>query len=382
MIDTIVLTLTKDLYHITEPDRFTPSARWATGSRSHYSSIKSIQNPTKKELLNGIYKPRLTISCRPTSHKASKGRILDVRFEPMLKIELSLPKLVYGNNFDELQYKDFKQVSEKLAVALETMGVIVSTATLTNAPVSAIHYSKNISLHGGDTPYQYIQKFKEANIKRSLDTNETNYRNEGHSYRWHCNSYEVVFYDKIRDLEQAKKSSKRVVEKDSDIQLKLAKAFEKRNKLEILRMEVRLNKRVKMKQLFGKLGVKTDLTFKKLFKPAIAKKVLLHYVDELESKRSSLLDYEVSSDKGLLTALIFNNPDLSPNKIMQLFGLKKAFEVVTTRELRLMLGQYSERSWYRLMVDARDVKLPVKNNYFGELRRHIEIFKPTKLATF
>ena len=32
----------------------------------------------------------------------------------VLKIELSLPKLFFGNNFDELQYKDFSSVIKKL----------------------------------------------------------------------------------------------------------------------------------------------------------------------------------------------------------------------------------------------------------------------------
>ena len=55
----------------------------------------------------------------------------------------------------------------------------------------------------------------------SLDVNQTDYRNEGHSYKWHCNSYEVVFYDKIKDLEKAKQSEKRAIEKDNAIQLHL-----------------------------------------------------------------------------------------------------------------------------------------------------------------
>ncbi len=49
MIDTIVLTLTEDLFEITDPDRFTPSARWIIKhSATHYSGIISKQNPTKK----------------------------------------------------------------------------------------------------------------------------------------------------------------------------------------------------------------------------------------------------------------------------------------------------------------------------------------------
>ena len=190
MIDTIVLSLTPELYQISEPDKFKPAAHWILEAsknkeaRLKYRSITSKQNATKKELLNGIYKPHLTLAyCRNI-----QGII-----EPLLKIELSLPKLLYGNNFNELQYKDFKTITSKLAATLATMGVIVTPKDLTHASVLAIHYSKNIPLTDGSTPYHYINKIKEANVRLSLDTNQTDYRNEGHSYKWHCNSYEVVF---------------------------------------------------------------------------------------------------------------------------------------------------------------------------------------------
>jgi hypothetical protein len=259
MVDTIVLTLSKHMYHISNPDLFTPSARWVLMGHHKAHATQAKQNPTKKELRQGLYKPRLTISNRINALGAR---------EVMLKIELSLPKLLLGNNFAELQYKDFTPLAHKLIAVLADMGVIITLADLAQAPVSAIHYAKNFRLTDGSTPYHYIQKIKAANIKLSLDVNQTDYRNEGHSYRWHCNSYEVVFYDKIKDLEKAKISSKRALEKDNELQIALLKELATRHRFEVLRMEVRLNKRQKIKQLFKTLGIEADLTFQKLFKPA------------------------------------------------------------------------------------------------------------------
>ena len=143
-------------------------------------------------------------------------------------------------------------------------------------------------------------------------------------------------------------------------------------------MEVRLNKRNKMKHVFKTIGVKTDLTFKKLFKPSIAKKVLLHYLDELESKRPILLDYKAKSDKQLLVDLVFNNPHLAPKQILQLFGLKQAMNIMSLRELRLLLTQQNKRSWYVLMNMANKVKLPIGHDTFGEIRNALEFFKPLR----
>jgi hypothetical protein len=196
----------------------------------------------------------------------------------------------------------------------------------------------------------------------------------------HCNAYEVVFYDKIRDLEAAQKSNKRAIEKDSDLQRTIFESLKKRKKLEILRMEVRLNKRIKIKQLLKTLGIKSDLTFKSLFRSIIACKVLLHYLDEVEGKRSVLIDYRANSDKGLLAALIFNNPELSSKQVLNLYGLRKALEIVNPRELRAMFGKSSDRSWYRLMADAAKVKLPMTQSPFRVIRECLTKFKPLKLT--
>lgn len=362
------------MYRITQPDLFTPSAQWAlSNSCKQYPSIPSKQNPTKRELQRGIYKPRLTLSPRVNS--------LGTR-EIMLKIELSLPKLIFGNNFAELRYKNFPLLISKLVAALQDMGIEVTPEALTQAAVSAIHYSKNIQLTDGSTPYYYIRKIKESNAQLSLDVNQTDYRNEGHSYKWHANSYEIAFYDKIKDLEQAKISSKRAVEKDSSLQLSLLKSFQQRRNLEYLRMEVRLNNRTKIKQLFKKLNIAADLTFKKLFKPAIAKKILLHYLDEIERKRPILLDYKVSSDKALLVDLIFNNPDMSPKQIMQLYGLKQALNIMNPRELRTIFTRSNTRGWHRLIAETQKAKLPHAPSPLRGLREQLVKFEMVKSSFF
>lgn len=371
MIDTLAFTIPSDLFHITDPDKFTPSARWIGSPAWTMHNIKSTQNPTKKALRQGIYTPRLTLA---RCYNASRKR------EIMLRIELSLPKLLFGNNFDELQYKDFALLIQKLTTTLETMGVQISPATLAHAPVCTIHYSKNIPLTDGSIPFHYINKIKEAYAKLSLDTNESAYRNGGHGFKWHCNAYEIAFYDKINDLEKAKQSSKLAIEKESELQLACFDRLSTRKKFEVLRMEVRLNKREAIKRRFRTLNIKAALTFKGLFKPAIAKKVLLHYLDEVDNNRLPLLDYKAKSDEALLATLRMHNPSLNPKQIFQIFGLKKALALYTIRELRAMFGNTGCRSWYRLMADAKSVKLPATHSPLGVIRESIVKFRPTKLA--
>jgi len=363
MIDTIVLLLSQDEFKIN---------KIIASKTNKKLGIIWKQNPTKKDLKRGDYKPRLTLASRISWHNKNKR-------ETTLKIELSLPKLLFGNNFEELQYKDRFAVIEKLVAALKEMGVTTTQNAIANASVAAIHYSKNIPLIDGATPYHFINKIRNANIPLSLDVNQTDYRNHGHCYKWHCNSYEVVFYDKIKDLEKARISGKRALERDNEIQIDLFRRAENgRKKFEVLRMEVRLNKRQKIKQLFKKLNIKADLVFKKLFKPAISKKVLLHYLDKLESRWPTLIDYKTHNDKALLAELIFANPTLGPKKILQMYGLKRAIDAIPIGEMRAMFSKYSARSWYRLIADANSIQLPKVDRPLAVVRSSLTKLKPLK----
>lgn len=366
MTDTTKLMLDKSMFWVTDVSLFQKERQEA--SRGYFTLV---QNPTKTELRSGLYKPRLTL----TKRFNASGR-----HERTLSVEFSAPKLLYGNNFDEVQDSDFVRITELLSSVLKTMGVRIFNHVLLSAPVSAIHYSKNIPLTDGSTPHYLISKIKEANIPLALDVNQTDYRNDGHSYKWHSNSYEVAFYDKIKDLEMAKKSDKRAIEKDNAIQLNILDALEQRKRLEVLRMEVRLNNRQKMKQLFKTLKIDKELTFQSLFSSNISQQVLLHYIDELERQRPKLLDYGVSNPKALLADLIINNPRLGVKRTIQLFGLKNAFDAFTPRELRAMFGKYNNRSWYRLFAEAKQVKLPITKSPFDIVRKNLITFEPLKLV--
>lgn len=368
MIDTIKLMLDKSMFWITDETLF---EKGITNAGRGYATL--VQNPTQSELKSGIYKPRLTV----TNRFNASGRS-----EKTLSVELSLPKLLFGNNFDELTTADFETVVTRLRIVLKNMGVRVFTDVLTKAPVSAIHYSKNIPLTDGSTPHYIISKISEANITLTLDINQTDYRN-GYSYKWHCNSYEVAFYDKIKDLEDyKKKGNKRAVENDNELQLGLFDSLFKRTRFEVLRMEVRLNTRSKIKQLLTELGINRDATFKDLFNQTIAQKVLLNYLDVIESKRPGILDSVAKEPKALLADLVINNPKLGTLKTFQVFGLKQALTLMDIRELRAMLGKYGSRSWYRLIAETKKVRIPKTTSPFKVIRESLSSFKPLKLVDF
>ena len=379
MIDTIVLTLKTGVYTIFEPDNFSPSTRGLTDPTAGYyrlggrSNITCKQNPTPSELKRGIYKPKLTVTKRINR---------EGNFEIPLKIEFSIPKLLYGNNFDELTDADFPAVIQKLKAILNEMGVRVFEHFLINAPVSSVHYSKNIALTDYTTPYTYLSQIAMLNINKRLDTNRTDFRNEGHSFKYRANSFEIVFYDKIKDLQQAKVSEKRAEEKDNALQLDLFNVLKQRKPFEVLRFEVRLNQRQKIKQILKKVGKEIEPTFANIFSQDTAKRVLLHYLSEIEGAYPPLLVYQYDSPKKFFEGLLITNPKLKPTQALKLTAFRALLNEIGVRDYRQMTKRYGNYYWYSLNKEMEKLSDVNEVSVFSMLRKQLTEFKPLKLVDF
>lgn len=357
MIDTIVIMLPQGSYMIRDHDRFSPSTRglfeqpfYRLGSRANFSCY---QNPTAEQLRQGNYKPRLTTTKRPR-----KGS-----YDVSLKIELSLPKMLFGNNFDELTDVDFDTVIMKLQEKLKDMGVWVFDRVLRAAPISAVHYSKNIELTDYTTCSMILNQIAKANMNVRFDLNKTDFRNEGQALRYHANSFELVLYDKLRDLQQAKISEKRSLEKDNVVQLGLFDELTKRRPYEVLRMEMRLGQRRKIRQVLQAIKLDCEPTFANLFSAKVSQAVLLHHWQQIESTLSIL-----SSDMRpaeLLEAIRHRNPHVTPRKALMLAGAALVTHDGSERRLRQTLGFVGKKNdrWYALKRDMRKLNLPQNDSY-------------------
>ena len=377
MIDTIVLTLKRDMFTIFEPDRFTPSANEildAHYQRGGRAFRKCTQNHTPRELQSGIYKPRLTL-IRRVNNEGNP--------EISLKVEVSLPKLLFKNNFDEVEDKDFYNSVILLNQKLNDMGVEVSEFNLTTAPVSSIHYSKNIPLTDGSFPYIYLKEIQKANITQRLDFNQTDFRNEGQSVKFRANSYEIAFYDKLKDLEKAKVSEKRSEEKDNAIQFNLFEKIPVRKPFQLLRMEVRLNQRRKIKQVLKKTSLAIEPDFHSLYNKRVAKTILLYYLDEIENSYPKLLYMTPESTKDFIAQFTIENPKARIKDPLVALGFYHALEDLTTREIRELLKKYSRGNWYAFIKQINEFVYPkTRRSPFEPIRKSIEEFKPVKLVDF
>ena len=342
MLDTIAINLPPVDYQIKKPEKFNPHAgAFSNPMFGNNGLAKATCNPTKKEQAKG-YHPRLTLYKRPYVGGHATW----------LKIEFSAPKLVFGNNFEELRdTQDLSHVIDALHAALARMGVATTKEKLLNASISATHYSKNFLLDRSTPCHIIINMLGRMNVSTKLDLNQTNFRNGGQMAKYHAANHEVAIYDKVKDLQQAKKyGAGRGAEIDYDCQFHL---LDGNNYPEVLRLEARL-KSAKLKQLMKALAISRDTTLKGVFCPDLSRAILMHHWQEI-TKGLHLMNLNANDCEQLILNIRRQHPNKRQTSVLALVGFVQACQSVGVRGARVLLG-LTPAQFYRLNADAKKLE--------------------------
>ncbi len=365
MIDTICLLIPKDqMRYLSEV------ASWELYSKTDQYA-KFVRNPSKAEKETGKYFPRLTGYKRQFSQEAN------------VRMEFSVPKLLYLNNLEEMEDKDFPKVIEVLQDRLKTMGVIVTKSVLENASVSSIHFSKNIVLQDGYTVSHLISEMNKVNLRKSFDFARARFINDGDSLYAHTTSHQLVIYDKVADLSKGKK---RAMDKTQTFyQRGLFSELNKEDEpQEIIRFEIRLSQKQKMNKVLEDLGYQKNPTFKQVFNTEMSKKVVTDYWKKLIKERNLGLFSLSVSIKDILRTLFLANKKLKPKQAIYLLGLfMLAKDENGMRQLRTIIAKRShDRTWYRIAKDMQEAsELITKNklrDWVTQLDKQLDEYKPYK----
>ena len=278
MIDTIILFLQLNQFRITKPYLFVPDAKTFSNAYG-----KAVNNPTSSEW-KADYKPKMTLYRRPVLSG--------------LRVEFSAPKILYNNNLDEIEEKDFDELIKKLKEKMAIRGVEVSRDILKNAKLSAIHPSKNIELSGYVSSSMVIRDLAKVDLTKRLDLTKTKFGVKGESLQYYSNSHSLVFYDKIADMG---KYSKRAIDKENTYFQKSLfheiKEMRRLTDIEILKMEVRLIGKRKINEMMDRIGAKQDPVFKDIFKKDICQAMLVYYWKELVLEKNKFIFQNEKSNK-------------------------------------------------------------------------------------
>jgi len=161
---------------------------------------------------------------------------------------------------------------------------------------------------------------KAGNYNEWLDLDKTSFRNGGQILHMHSDRWEFVVYDKLRDLERAKLGKNRSVEEDNYSQLDMFK--DKYPKQEILRLELRINTKQKLRALLTTIGDGKSLkniTFVNIFKREISQKLLRYYWGKIQMVTN--LPENIKTNSNIIeisTAIRIKYPEMKDNDLMRL----------------------------------------------------------------
>ena len=342
MIDTIKLAIPiNDSQDLSKVAFETPLNAVIIGSTSYF---RTFRNPIPAERRLGIYRPGLTFIRRPTGIDKSIN---------MLLVEMSLPKLIFGNNFEEIAENDFETIISLLTRNLKEMGALITPEQIRKASVVKVDLCKNIILPEYVSVPSITNQIRKADISMIYDPDYTKFRNGGHIFHVHCNTSDIAFYDKIADLRQGKISEKRGFEQDYYVQTKLLKVLQQ-NKRDILRVEVRLNSKKKIKTELKTIGIDCeDLIFENIFRADLARSILSNHWNKIfKTIPKALLDSD--SPEQLFYRIIKDNK-ITPQKALAKLGfILLEGQCEDSRQLRNVIENRFSRSTWAGLRKARE----------------------------
>lgn len=371
MIDTVCLTLPyNSLVLLDENNQAVP--QWDLQSKTENYS-KYVRNPSKADKQSGLYFPRLTIYSRRFGQ------------QPSVKIEFSVPKLLFNNNLEELSDKHFDDVIDALQDRLLKMGVRVFKQVLASAPITTVHFSKNFSLADGYTSSYVISELQKIDLRKSFDFARARYINNGQSICAHTRSHELVIYDKIADLGKTKK---RAIDKDQTaMQLSLFDSVQAKEKLiEILRVEIRLCNKQKINSVLKRLHLPQDPTFRDVFSKKVSQLVLKQYWESLIKTDQIALFTIDQPAKKLLREMCRGDPSLKPKQAIYQVGLALlAKDGDGLTELRSIFdSRINDRNWYRIKNDFKQISANTSSqqirSWVNQIEKQIRVYSPIVIS--
>jgi len=298
MIDTVVLRLKNHQYTIKDMsvfDGINYKKRENFVSKTYY--CKSYPDQQKN---NGLYFPMISILNSKGGHQDPKS---------VLEIQVSLPKLMYGTNFFEVDKPDINIIYQKFLSILNQLGIETSVDQLKLAIVKRADFSKMIILpeYLGKADY-VINKLLRFNYKPKAEFSCKEFRGkqEGVYLKFYNKAQGYVIYDKIGEILNNGYTS---------IEKKLIKQYKDGEiKNNVLRFELSFHRKDSFDAFVNKRissDKKRDFLLQDIFNKKLAKNILLDAFDKVfgqvaiglitlsEMEDNKLRDYLENSGMGM-----------------------------------------------------------------------------------
>lgn len=192
----------------------------------------------------------------------------DIRY--VLKVEFSVPKLLYGNSVLEVVEGDKDRVFMELKAALAKVNIVVEIESIAKAALATVHLCKNVFLPRNIKMREILNELQKVDINKVFDVTGKQFKNGGRVLSIYSGVIEHTFYDKISDSVRPKnkRSDKGHISPERD--------FIERHNLqdkEIFRYEYRIKKTQTVKREVN-IALEREPDKPVLFKDIFAKGIL------------------------------------------------------------------------------------------------------------
>lgn len=372
MVDTVVLRINRNDFAITPSayPHFSQSVRSVLDAGVKTGRfVKVVYQPSQELKQSGLYFPRFSIM-----KAARRGG-----YTIYAHIEFSAPKILFGNNFDELTGNELWQVCEALSERLRMMEIIVRPETLASATVSTIHYGKNIPFTNYTTASQIIGDLAKCDATIRKQHNTRDYINGGEALYLQTSASGLIIYDKVRELKTTR-WKKGQFEDDNQCQFYVLDQV--KTPFEVVRIEVRLRKPETIRSTFSKCNI--DLHSNKfcdLFSRDIAQSILMDYCSVFMAEQNKLIAIRGNLGE-LITELKRGSPKISPKNILTIIGMKALLNEDGFRNIRKEIGATSEQ-WLRIKETINKANISTsQQNSIDIVNQSLEKFIPIKLEDY
>ncbi len=369
----------------------------------NFSQLSPKEQSRSKQMRGNEYLRKFTLhpikddedTCYPSVEIYEKANAALGRVEYDMAVTIhSIPKMLFGNNFEEIKFSDRDKVVLLAVERLRDAGILVSGETIKQAPPSVVHFCKNIILPKEIAIRSILSDLSHTDMGKAYDTTEDvrRQRDKNNSKVVHlrCGTREWCFYDKVDDMRQPNKRQDKV-RTTYEKELVSSPSFEN---LEVFRYEYRLNKHQTIKSelhaLLGKI-YQDKITVSDLFTEGLWKAVLVRgwkNILKRPENQLALLSYTSSLDlliHILRNAKSENSNAYSQNKALWAYGLTQAIQdhgaKLVKNELNKVWAKKDNRLVEKLDIATDLIKnIPLSQGVFY-ITQQLEKFEIISLAS-
>ena len=208
------------------------------------------------------------------------------------------------------------------------------------------------------------------------------YKNGGHGVQFRAETHALTFYDKTRDVEKTQSKS---YSQDQKIQQASLFGFmERKDKLDIFRMEVRLCDKQKIKSVMTRLGFPPEPTFADIFKKEVCQKILQDYFQTFIEP--SMFVFDLASDpQSAYKRIRRAKKNIRMKDAIYLAWLWEHSKSEGVRPLRRLLQPTKQelRNWQRISLDLKYLNTLTTASrtpsFIKDIKEALQKFEPYRL---